>query len=119
MKTKIGFKNMDHSDSLEKHIMDKLSRLEEILKKDQHPPFHVEIHLEAHKLHPHHHVELHLKTSQMDLHAHDEGPDMYIAVDNAIDAMVNLARKNKTKNKDKEHKPETDKSNFGDDKYNL
>lgn len=119
MKKKLSFKNMDHSDPIEKHVNNKLERLEELLKKDQQPPFHMDIHLEAHKVHGHHHVELHLKTPRMDLHSHDEGPDMYVAIDNAIDKMVNLVRKNKAKNKNKEHKPENDKTNFSDDKYNL
>lgn len=113
---------MDHSDPIEKHTREKLEKLHELLKRDdQKPPFFVEFWLKANKLHPHHATELHLKTSLFDLHAHDEGTDMYVTIDNTIDKMVTLVLKEKSKLKDKNHKPKTEKRGFteDDDKFTL
>ena len=122
MQIKISFQNMDHSTPIENHAKDKLEKLHELLKKeDENPPFFVEFWLKANKLHPHHATKLHLKTSNLDLIAQDEGTDMYVVIDNTIDKMVKLVRKNKNKIKDKNHKPDTDKRTFTDseDKYTL
>lgn len=122
MQIKISFHNMDHSDPLEQHALQKLEKLHELLKaSDQNPPFFVELWLKSNKQHPHHATELHLKTSSLDLHAHDEGTDLYVAVDNTIDKMVKLVKKAKQKNKDKLRKADNEKKNFTDseDKYTL
>jgi ribosomal subunit interface protein len=113
---------MDHSDPIEQHTREKLEKLHELLKKDAgRPPFFVEFWLKANKLHPHHSTELHLKTSLFDLHAHDEGTDMYVVIDNTIDKMVRLVKKEKQKQHDKLKKAGNDKSHFTDseDKYTL
>ncbi|MCK4517636.1 ribosome-associated translation inhibitor RaiA [Candidatus Babeliales bacterium] len=120
MQVKISFQNMDHSKPLDEHANEKLVKLHEHLKKEDHnPPFYVEIWLKAHKLHPHHRAELHLKTATLNLHAHNEGADMYVAIDNVIDKMVKLVAKEQKKIKDKQKKTETDKTKFRDDKYTL
>lgn len=122
MQVKISFQHMDHSDPLEQHTRDKLEKLHELLKSyDHNPPFFVEIWLKANKLHPHHKAEIHLKTSHFDLQSHDEETDMYVAVDNAIDKMVKLVKKEKSKNKTKYHKGDNEKAHFTDseDKYTL
>lgn len=118
MKTKITFHNMPHSDPLEQHCRAKLTKLDEFTK-DNASPCYTELWLKANKQHPHHAVELHLKTPHFDLHAHDEGADMYIVIDNTIDKMVTLIKKEKEKSRDKHRKRETDKEEFGSDKYKL
>lgn len=119
MKVRINF-NMTHSDPVEQHAREKLEKLHELLKKEDHnPPFFVEMWLTAKKPHPHHKAELHLKTSSLDLHSHDEITDMYVAIDNAIDKMVKLVRKHKSIQKDKQKKAESEKKKFADDKYTL
>jgi ribosomal subunit interface protein len=113
---------MEHSTPIEEHTREKLEKLHDLLKKEEQvPPFFVEFWLKANKLHPHHSAELHLKTAQLDLHSHDEGTDMYVAIDNTIDKMVALVRKEKAKNRDKYHKAEKEKNKFTDseDKYTL
>jgi ribosomal subunit interface protein len=113
---------MPHSDPIEKHTLEKLEKLHELLKNDdQKPPFYVEFWLKSKKPHPHHRAELHLKTSMLDLHSHDEGPDLYVAIDNTIDKMVTLVRKEKAKKRDKYMKAENEKRAFteNDDKYTL
>jgi len=122
MQIKISFKNMPHSDPLEQHTRQKLEKLHELLQaNDGKPPFFVEFWLTANKLHPHHSAKLHLKTSLFDLNAHDEDTDLYVVIDNTIDKMVTLVRKEKSKQHDKDRKPDTDKNSFTDseDKYTL
>lgn len=122
MQVKISFHNMSHSAPIEQHVREKLEKLHELLKScDNQPPFFVEFWLKANKLHPHHAAELHLRTSIFDLHAHEEGTDLYGAIDSTIDTMVKLVKKQKDKFHDKHHKTETEKKNFvdKDDKYTL
>jgi ribosomal subunit interface protein len=111
---------MDHSVPMEKHAIDKLKKIEEILAGSEwETPKFLELWLEAHKTHPHHKAELHLKTPQFDLHTHTEETDIYFAIDETIDKMVKLLKKEKQKVKDKNQKISTDKKAFSDDKYNL
>lgn len=113
---------MDHSSPLEEHAHQKLIKVEDLLTgKESLTPHFIEVWFKAHKRHPHHAVELHLKTPQFDLHAHDEGADMYVALDNTIDKMVKQLHDRKTRVKDKEHKSENEKRKFEDedDKYTL
>ena len=120
MKKEITFRNMEHSAPLEEHANAKLAKIEEYLGgSEDFTPFSVELRLDAHKMHAHHHVELHLRTPHFALHTHEEGPDMYIAVDDTIDKMVKLIIKEKEKYKDKLHKQEKDKNKFSSDKYKL
>jgi ribosomal subunit interface protein len=120
MKKKISFHNMPHSDPLEKHANEKLEKISNILKGEENvSPLHVELWLKANKQHPHHAVELHLKTPHLDLNTHDEGTDMYVVLDNTIDKMIALLKKEREKTRDKNRKVETEKSKFGSDKYKL
>ncbi len=111
MKTKISFHNMPHSDPLEKHTAQKLEKIRAFVN-DSLQPFHIEVWLKANKLHPHHAVEIHLKTPRFDLNAHQEGTDMYVVVDQAIDKVVSQLIKEKEKMRDKHHKVENEKSKF-------
>ncbi len=122
MERKITFSSMDHSDPLETHAHQKLDKIETLLgDRGEQTPFFSELRLTANKKHAHHHVELHVRTPRFALDAHDEGPDMYVALDNTVDKMVKLLKKEKSKLKDKEKKTENDKGIFAseDDKYTL
>ena len=113
---------MPHSEPLEEHANQKLAKIIELLSHEEAEhvtPLHAELWLKANKLHPHHRAELHLKTPRFDLNAHDEGADMYIVVDNTIDTMVKLLKKEKEKRNDKSKKLETEKNQFASDKYKL
>lgn len=113
MKIKISFHNMPHSDSLEAHAREKLEKISEILQAQADAaPFNIELWLKANKQHPHHAVELHVKTRDLDCNAHNEGPDMYIALDTTIDKMVKQLLKEKERHLDSRHKPDTEKKNF-------
>ncbi|MBD3273337.1 ribosome-associated translation inhibitor RaiA [Candidatus Dependentiae bacterium] len=120
MKRKITFQSMDHSEPIERHANEKLNKIEEMLKDSEwKTPMFMELWLKANKQHVHHKAELHLKTPQFDLNTHYENADMYFAIDNTIDKMVKLLKKEKALLKDKEQKPETKKKAFADDKYTL
>jgi ribosomal subunit interface protein len=120
MNKNISFKNMDHSQPLESHAMQKLQKIEEFFDSaEKMDPLKVELHLKANKKHPHHSVELHLKTPSFDLNSHDEGTDMYVVIDNTVDKMVKLLKKEKAKKKDKIQKVDNEKKTFSSDKYKL
>ena len=111
---------MDHSKPLESHATEKLGKIKEFLKNaDEITPLNIELRLKANKLHPHHAAELQLKTPRFNLNAHDEGEDMYIVIDNTIDKMTKLLKKEKSKEKDKIQKADNEKKQFKSDKYKL
>lgn len=113
---------MPHSDVLETHANEKLEKILDMLEQSgESTPCFTELWLKAQKLHLNHRADLHLRTPRFDLHCHDEGNDMYVVIDNAIDKMVDIYKKAKTTAKDKEKKPKTEKTTFTDteDKYTL
>ncbi len=113
MKLIISFQHMDHSDALESHVNERFDKITELLKSfEEHPPLRADVFLKANKQHPHHAVEIHLKTAFFTLDAHDEGQDMYAVVDKAVNRMIALIKKEKDKIKNKNQRPETEKSKF-------
>ena len=120
MNIKISFQNMDHSNPLESHAKQKLDKLESILNVgEKKSPFFVELFLTAKKVHANHSGELHLKTPIYDLYTHAEGHDLYVVVDDVIDKMVSLVKKEKTKTRDNNQKSKNEKKVFLDDKFTL
>ena len=111
MKTKINFHNMDHSDALEVHALKKLSKLEEFCATDA-MPLHAEVWLKAESSHPHHKTDLQVKVNKMELHTSSQSRDLYIALDEAVDKMVTLLKKNKAIQRDKCRCVESEKRNF-------
>lgn len=111
---------MSHSDPMEEHSRQKLAKIEEILHGEADlTPFDIELWLKANPQHPHHRVDLHLKTAHFNFHTHEEGTDMYFAIDSAIDKMVEIAKKEREKRKDKRRGSSGPKGDFGSDKYTL
>lgn len=120
MKRRITFHEMAHSEPMEKHINEKLTKIEELIKDSEwKTPQYVELFLNSQPQHPHHKVEIILKTPQFNLCTHDEGVDMYVVIDNTIDKMITLLKREKERLQDKRQKIETEKNEFADDKYNL
>ena len=106
MNIKVSFKNMPHSNPMELHANQKLAKVFDLLKNQaEATPFNIELWLKANKQHPHHSANLHIKTAFFDLNSHDEGPDMYVVIDNAVDKMVIILKKEKARFLDKVHKP--------------
>jgi ribosomal subunit interface protein len=114
MKRTISFIGMPHSDPLEAHSNSKLDKLAALVKHDEEhaDSYFIELHLKAQEQHTHHRADLHLKTPQLNLHTHDEGPEMYAAVDSAIDKMITQYKKEKEKLQDKHRRADTEKNNF-------
>ena len=104
---------MQPSELLEQHIHNKTERLLELLKDEaESTPFSLEFWLKAQAPHAHHSVEFHLRTKHFNNNAHESGPDMYLAVETAIDTMTKLVKKEKEKMLDRQHKQETEKHLF-------
>ena len=113
MNVKIAFHGIPHSDPMEQHTREKLTKILDFLADRAHmAPLFAEVFLKANKQHPHHSVEVHLRTPQFNLNAKDEGPDMYVCIDTAIDKMVTLLKKHKERSIDEKHKPDTEKRRF-------
>lgn len=120
MKVKISFQQMSHSEPLEQHTKQKLEKIERLLADEQdRDPLHAEFFLKASKTHPHNRAEFHLRTPHFSLDAHDEGADMYVAIDNVIDTMAKLLKKERERNREKYQKSEKEKAKFSSDKYKL
>jgi ribosomal subunit interface protein len=120
MNRKITFHNMESSEPMEKIANERLDKIEDFLKGYEWvTPFNIELWLRANPQHPHHAAELNLKTPRFDLNAHAKGTKMYMVIDEVVDKMIALLKKEKEKLKDKEQKTETEKKEFSDDKYNL
>lgn len=105
---------MTHSLPLEEHTRSKLAKILEILKREaDQAPFEVEVWLKANAQHPHHRAEIHVKTAHFNMHTHDEsGADMYVSVDNAIDKMVDMLKKEKERRRDERRRPNSEKADF-------
>lgn len=114
MNTKISFHNMTHSLPLEEHTRSKLAKILDIVKHEaDQSPFQIEVWLKANAQHPHHRAEVHVKTAHFNFHTHDEtGADMYVSIDNAIDKMVEMLKKEKERRRDARRTPNTEKANF-------
>ena len=110
---KISFHNIDHSDPMEAHTRQKMEKVSEFLKNEENlTPLIAEFWIKASKQHPHHEAEFNLKTPRFDLHTHEAGPDMYIVIDNTIDKMVALLKKEKEMHRDRVRKADTEKKKF-------
>lgn len=114
MKRTISFIGMPHSDALEAHSNQKLDKLSSLIKHDQEneDAYSLDLHLKSQEAHTHHRADIHLKTPDMKLHAHDEGPEMYVAVDNVVDRIIALYKKEKGKVRDRHRNADTDKKKF-------
>jgi putative sigma-54 modulation protein len=113
MNIKINFHQMPHSDGLETHAREKLTKIATLFKKteDQHP-VSAELFLNAHTGAPSE-VELRIRSGHISLASHDTAHDMYKAIDSVVDKMVTQIKKEKERLDDKHHKVVTDKTVFG------
>jgi ribosomal subunit interface protein len=110
---KIAFHNMEHSEPMESHTRQKLEKISEFLKNEENStPLFAEFWLKSNKQHPHHEAEFHLRTSRFDLNAHDVGADMYVVIDNTIDKMVALIKKENEMRRDRSRRADTEKKKF-------
>jgi ribosomal subunit interface protein len=102
---RITFRHMDHSVPLEEHARKELAKLEHFLNNQQ-SPVQVDLVLQPHPVHAHHEVVVHVKSPRYNFSAHAEDSNIYAAITDAVDKMVNELRKAKEKRLDHLHKGE-------------
>lgn len=114
MNVKISFHNMPHSNALENHTTAKLTKVRELFKHaDKSLQISCELFLNAQTAHTDHHtVEFRFKAGTYKLTTHDTGTDMYKVVEDTISKMIAVIKKEKSKNADKKHKVQTEKTAF-------
>ena len=96
MSLKITFRGMEHSPVIEEFVRSHIEKVTRILKREPSPVV-VEFILEAARTHHHHRAEVILSTPHYNLVAHHECPDMYLAIEHAIDKMFKELSKAKEK----------------------
>ena len=114
MNIKISFHNMPHSNALEEHTKAKLGKVKELFKHaDKSQQLSSELFLNAQTAHTDHHtVEMRFRAGTYRITTHDTGTDMYAVVDSVINKMVSQIKKEKSKNSDKKHRVQTEKTAF-------
>jgi ribosomal subunit interface protein len=110
MDIRIYFKNMTHSDVMEKYAHDQLAKIIEFLKNER-TPVYVYLTFEPSKTREHNRVELLVKTPNYDLVSeyHHPGVEFYEVIDRVIDTMYRQLLEAKKKRIDERNhgKPET------------
>ena len=96
MDVKITFRGMDSSSAIEEYINKHIEKVTRVLVKEA-SPINLEVVLEAARTHHHHRVEIFLKSPHYDLVSHYECPEMYLAIDKAVDKMFAEVTREKKK----------------------
>lgn len=99
MHKRITFRNMDHSDVLEKYANEQLTKIEDFLQHER-TPIYIDLVLEPSKVREHNRVELRVKSPQYDLISNYEGPKFYDVLDRVIDIMYRNLHEEKRKEVD-------------------
>jgi ribosome-associated translation inhibitor RaiA len=88
MEKRITFRNMDHSDVMERYADEQLEKIVTFLENDRGPVF-IDLILEPSKIHEHHRAELRVKAAEYDLISNYEhqGAGFYDVLDRVIDIM--------------------------------
>jgi len=113
MNIKINFHQMPHSEGIDQHAREKLSKIKTFLgRPEERHPITAELFLNAHQLHAHHEVELRVKSGVIEAAAHETNADMYQAIDTVIDKVLTQLKREKERTDDKRHKIKTVKNTF-------
>ncbi|MBT3455500.1 ribosome-associated translation inhibitor RaiA [bacterium] len=96
MNIQVTLRGMDSSPVIEEYIGSSIEKVTRLLKRET-SPISIEIVLEAARKHHHHRAEIILKSPHYDLFSHFECPEMYLAIDKAVDRMVHEVTKAKEK----------------------
>jgi len=111
LERKIAFLHMAHSDALEAHANQRIDKIEKLLEGSGLPQS-VEVHL---KCQPHgkfHEVDVHLISKDIKTNASASNAEMYLALDEAIERVIETIKRQRGKQLDSEHKPHTAKTDF-------
>ncbi len=111
MRFKISFQGMPHSAAIETYAKKKVNKLSDLLKKDN-DPHEIEFHLKSHPNNAHQEVVIHLRSDNLNLNAKSELPDMYFAIDDAVEIITQQVKKLREKMRDKSRKGMNEKRKF-------
>lgn len=111
---RISFHNMPHSEALEDHANSKIDKIEKLLAGTGLPQ-EIEVRIKYNPHRAHHEVEVHLMSKEIRTEAHTVNSEIYIAVDEAMDKIIDAVRKSKDRHTTELHKKENEKSLFYDD----
>lgn len=100
MHKRITFRNMDHSDVMERYANEQLEKIVTFLDNER-SPVYIDLVFEPTKIHEHHRVELRIKSPIYDLISNYEykGQGFYDVIDRVIDVMYNRLHEEKRKEK--------------------
>ncbi len=105
METKITFRNMESSPTIEKYVNEKVAKLDRLLSKEREPK-KLEIILEAERIHQQHAVELRLHCADYHERAQTSGKDIYALIDNVFSVLIKGINKKKGKRLDARKEPD-------------
>ncbi|MEX0671892.1 MAG: ribosome-associated translation inhibitor RaiA [Candidatus Babeliales bacterium] len=106
MKKQITFRDIAHTEGLENHVEQRLTRIETFLKHEQ-DPVTIDFILEPHRTHAHHSAELLITSPQYHVVVRHEGPDMYHVIDHVMHVGYDQLLKEKQRRIDDRKKGET------------
>jgi len=96
MRKRITFRSMDRSDAIEKHIYNKISKLDKFFKRES-SPINIEMILEAHREKQYFNVEFKVNSPHYHIVVKTEGHDMYAMIDEAVLIMIKDITRKKEK----------------------
>jgi len=108
MNVKVSFQGMESSLALESYAKKKCEKIEEFLKNIS-SPHDYQIHLISHSNHAHQEVSINLRAKELHLSTKAEGVDSYLVIDEAMDKLASLVKKEKEKVRDSHRKGLTEK----------
>jgi len=113
MDIKITFQGMAHSDAMESFIREKIDKIPDLFKKDVRlSPFRIEVFLEMYDSHKHNRVTLRLKTPRFVLSSNSKHRDIYFAIEETVDQIIELLKKEKDKKHSQMKHTDNEKTKF-------
>lgn len=86
MDVRIFFHEMEHSAAIESKAQELMQKIYKFLEHER-EPIYIHLTIEAGRPHAHHQVEVRVKSPNYELMVKDEGPDIYLLLNQMIDLM--------------------------------
>ncbi len=109
---------MPHSEALEDHANSKIDKLEKLLAGTGLPQ-EIEVHIKYNPHRAHHEIEINLNSKEIRTEAHSVNSEIYIAVDEAMEKIIEAVRRSKDRHTTEMHRKETEKKLFYDEELGL
>jgi ribosomal subunit interface protein len=107
-KISITFRHGDPTPAFDNYAREHIQKLDKFLATER-TPIIIELVLDPHRTHAYNLAELRVKTPNYDLNVSKEANDMYLAIDQAVDAMLHALATAKRKRVDEQkgdvHRP--------------